>query len=455
MLAQILFANEQAEKTDALVEEVLAIDASNGQALLMKAGRLVQAGAYEEAVADLRTVLQDEPNSSRGLGLLSEAHLRAGDNELAIESLRSLVTVMPGNTEARLQLARLLAERGENVAALDQLNEVLERDPNSVSALQRKIELLAAERDWTQAEQAARDLVGASEGEQEALGYQALGRVFQFSQRYDEAIDAYQEVLERAPDAPEPLTALAQTLVHKGQSDEAIQFLNDYIEKSPENPVAHNLLGEVHAAQQEFDVAKISFERAKELAQQWRTPYLNLGRIHLASGESGQAIAVYREGLRRIEGDRQLQLALALVYQQEEDYAAAREVYETLLKTHPEMDAAANNLAIIIATFAHENRLELESALQLVEGFRDSENPYFLDTLGWVHYRLGNATEAILYLEQAISSGLDIPELHYHMGMAYHAANQPDKAREHLDKAVIEGASYPGVQEARRILASF
>ena len=28
-------------------------------------------------------------------------------------------------------------------------------------------------------------------------------------------------------------------------------------------------------------------------------------------------------------------------------------------------------------------------------------------------------------------------------------------AREHLDKAVIEGASYPGVQEARRILASF
>ena len=60
-----------------------------------------------------------------------------------------------------------------------------------------------------------------------------------------------------------------------------------------------------------------------------------------------------------------------------------------------------------------------------------------------------DATEAILYLEQAISSGLDIPELHYHMGMAYLAANEPGKAREHLEKAVVEGASYPGLQEAR------
>jgi tetratricopeptide (TPR) repeat protein len=113
------------------------------------------------------------------------------------------------------------------------------------------------------------------------------------------------------------------------------------------------------------------------------------------------------------------------------------------------MEAAANNLAILIATFSHEDQSKLEAALKLVEGFRESENPYFLDTLGWVHYRLGNATEAILYLEQAISSGLDIPELHYHMGMAYLAANEPEKAREHLEKAVVEGASYPGLQEAR------
>jgi uncharacterized protein HemY len=57
-------------------------------------------------------------------------------------------------------------------------------------------------------------------------------------------------------------------------------------------------------------------------------------------------------------------------------------------------------------------------------------------------------------LERAIASGLDIPELHYHLGMAYHASNQPERAREHLEKAVAEGVNYPGFEEARNTLAN-
>ena len=128
--------------------------------------------------------------------------------------------------------------------------------------------------------------------------------------------------------------------------------------------------------------------------------------------------------------------------------------YEAALKLQPNMPVAANNLAAIIAD-SKTDEASLRRALALAQPLEELQQPAFLDTLGWVNYRLGNTARTVSLLNSAIGLGGDAPVYHYHLGMAYHSQNQLDLAREHLSLALANtGADYPGRDEAERTLKS-
>jgi tetratricopeptide (TPR) repeat protein len=122
---------------------------------------------------------------------------------------------------------------------------------------------------------------------------------------------------------------------------------------------------------------------------------------------------------------------------------------------------AANNLAALIAD--HQRSPErLDYALDLTERLRGSNNPLYLDTIGWVNYRVGNTLEAVSLLERAVQtargvSGLEaqVPQLQYHLGMAYLESDNVEEAKRAL-AAAVDGAgsnTFPGLEEARETLA--
>ena len=104
-----------------------------------------------------------------------------------------------------------------------------------------------------------------------------------------------------------------------------------------------------------------------------------------------------------------------------------------------------------------ENLLPTEERLQVALGhvthFRDKSNPIFLDTLGWLYYRMGDLGQAIPLLERAVAGAGQIPQLRYHLGMAYYAADRLEGAKQEL-QAALDNASrdFDGIDEARRTL---
>jgi len=82
------------------------------------------------------------------------------------------------------------------------------------------------------------------------------------------------------------------------------------------------------------------------------------------------------------------------------------------------------------------------------------ENAYFLDTLGWIYYRLGDYPQARIYLEKATTLLPDNPQLQYHWGMTLAKLGETERARQALQKAVSANSSYPGLEEAKRALGS-
>jgi cytochrome c-type biogenesis protein CcmH/NrfG len=70
-LAALLLAGGDKKNAQTLIDQVLAKDQRNEQGLLLKASIAIDGRQLDQAIADLRTVLKDVPNSARALLLLA------------------------------------------------------------------------------------------------------------------------------------------------------------------------------------------------------------------------------------------------------------------------------------------------------------------------------------------------------------------------------------------------
>jgi Flp pilus assembly protein TadD len=75
-----------------------------------------------------------------------------------------------------------------------------------------------------------------------------------------------------------------------------------------------------------------------------------------------------------------------------------------------------------------------------------------LDTLGWVHFKRGEMTDAVTALSEAVESRSDSPSIRYRLGVALSKAGDEKRAREMLE-AAIEAGSFPEAADAQRELA--
>jgi Flp pilus assembly protein TadD len=89
--------------------------------------------------------------------------------------------------------------------------------------------------------------------------------------------------------------------------------------------------------------------------------------------------------------------------------------------------------------------------LKLVEGFSTSENPIVLDTLGWAHLKRGETDKAISVLRRALRKSSDIPEIDYHLALAYQQIGDLDAAKTHLDAALSSGKTFEGINDAKSL----
>ncbi|NTU52594.1 MAG: tetratricopeptide repeat protein [Chlorobiaceae bacterium] len=108
-------------------------------------------------------------------------------------------------------------------------------------------------------------------------------------------------------------------------------------------------------------------------------------------------------------------------------------LYEKVLKLDAHNTIAMNNLAFLLA----EEGIRLQQAFLLASNavMLDPENGVYLDTLGWVHFKLGNYDIARQLFEKAIAAGTEEAEIYQHLGQSYRELGNEPKAIEMFGKA--------------------
>jgi tetratricopeptide (TPR) repeat protein len=231
------------------------------------------------------------------------------------------------------------------------------------------------------------------------------------------------------------MVSLVRAFVSAKKPERAVAFLQTILKANPQNAEAYALLGTVALSRNDPDEALRNFKTAIEKQPNNVTGYRALAEFYLSRNNNDEALKVIRSGLRVQPESSELRSFLASVLELKGDYDAAIAEYQTLLRSAPNSLIVANNLASLLADH-RTDRASLDQAQSVVAILKKSPIPQFKDTLGWVSYLQGDYATAIPLLDQAATALPGQAVIRYHLGMAYLAAGQQDKAAEQLKLAL-------------------
>lgn len=138
---------------------------------------------------------------------------------------------------------------------------------------------------------------------------------------------------------------------------------------------------------------------------------------------------------------------LAFIYNQQDRPATSDNAYERALEHDPYNPMLLNNYAYSLA----ERGTRLEKALVMVEIALEAEpeNESFLDTRGWIYYRMGRYDEALEDIQRVVEIGGASSEVLVHLGDIHLAMENRQNAREAYKRALKLN---PGNEELQKKL---
>ena len=444
-----LLAGKQAE-AERQVQEVLKENPRSSDGLILSGRMALARRNGKDAVQAFRTVLHDEPELATVHFLLGQAYLLTGENNLAKESFEHAVALYPGQVDARRSLAALESQSGRHQQARARLDDLLKQRPDDLAALDMLMMVDLVTKNWVEAERTFERLRTASKDS--AVAIMAEGRLRQAQGQFDKASAAYERATALAPNDPEPLLSLVKLDVAQGHADRARTRLDALLAAQPDHLFGHGLLGEVLTLSGHPQEADAQFREASRVNPKWITPWLDWGGLWLAQKQPDQAVQVIQAGLKANPDSEELHMLLASAYSTQGQIDHAITAYEGALRLNPRNVLVANNLAVLLVDYKGDPQ-NLQKAFALSRDFeKDAPHPLFLDTLGWVRFKMGQQDEALRLMKNAVAKSPEVPTLNYHLGMAYHQSGKTAEARTYLSKALKSAEAFQGRQEAEQIL---
>ncbi|MBL8851627.1 MAG: tetratricopeptide repeat protein [Planctomycetaceae bacterium] len=207
--------------------------------------------------------------------------------------------------------------------------------------------------------------------------YRELGEYLIDQKKYGDAADVFREASEHPAFEQARwilLYFMTYPLEFDGKTEEALKAIAEARGSQPDNPQLHFQQAWIYYHAERWDEAE---PLLKEIIDEYK-------------GEAENESIV-----------RNSQFSLSNLYVQKGDVEHGEQVLQDVLKEAPDNSQANNDLGYL---WADRNK-NLEEARGMIEKAlkAEPENPAYLDSMGWVLYRLGQFAEARTHLDQAVA----------------------------------------------------
>jgi tetratricopeptide (TPR) repeat protein len=432
-LADMYVSKNNVAAAEPLVTEILKLDNHNIDGLRLRAAIRIDRGQFDDAIADLRTALNDKPQSPELLASLGLAYERSGSIELADKAYFDATKASAFAPAFGLNYVSFLRRRGLTERAENVLVDLAGRNQNNVAVLSALAQVKLARQDWIGAHAIADAVRRLGDKGDTTIADQINGAAFVGQGKFTDSLAVLQNAYDANPGAVQPMAALVGVYLQAHQIDKAEAFVKAALNANPKNAEALVLMGSIQLVKNDQDQAAKNFSEAIKQRPKDVVGYKALAELYARQRKMDDALNTIRAGLQQDPKSFALRLTLAGLLEAKGDFEAAISEYDGLLKDQPGSMVVANNLASLLADH-RTDKASMERANSLAVLLKNSQIPQFKDTLGWVNYRQGDYAAASSLLESAATQLPNIALVHYHLGMVYLAAGQDGKASEQFSK---------------------
>ena len=345
----------------------------------------------------------------------------AKDYPKAITFLQTSLDADPNSVTTAEALLNVLLRAGEKEKA----QEVLDRFKKSAAGLEDKTWL---EKVYGPLEPVASFVRTPQEGAAELFA--TLGDALSQEQALEGGALYLQFADYLRPDHARTQFALARLFERMNNDAQALTHFDAVGKDSSLYRSAQRLSGFTLTRMERVDEA---IERLKALLESKKGDLETtsiLARVYQSDDRFKESIEVLTKGLDGIAKKRDIHWSLYFLrgsaYDQIKDWPNTERDMQAALKLFPNQPTVLNYLGYSWV----DRGLNLEEAIEMIRkavALRPYDG-FFVDSLGWAHYRLKQYDEAVLHLERAVELRPEDPTITDHLGDAYWKAGRKNEA---------------------------
>jgi tetratricopeptide (TPR) repeat protein len=368
-----------------LLEELLAPYQALPETHIALAQGALAKSDRTQAIAEARRALAAKPDSELAALTLAQA---IPDPENALASLAKFLRTHPASREVRIAYARMLVDQKQYAKARQEFKKLLKEQPQDLATLYALGILSTQLNDSKSAEKYLKTFLDVMAGHED-----------------DER------------DTSQVLLILAQIADERGDLDGALKWLDkiepvpgqigpyfgvqlkraELIAKRGDLGAARKLLTGLHA-ESELEQVQVLLAEA---------------RILRDANQAQEAFAILAAGIKRHPDNTDLLYDYAMTAEKLDNPAVMESALRKVIALKPDNQQAYNALGYSLA----ERNIRLPEALTLISTALKlaPDDPFIMDSMGWVQFRLGNLQQAEKLLRAAYALRPDV-EIAAHLG---------------------------------------
>jgi tetratricopeptide (TPR) repeat protein len=398
------------------------------QALVALARAYEETHDYKSAAQTLQRALEAAPKDPELKKSLASDLLLADQTDDAIKLWNEMAQADPQDAGIQIQLSRAYRQKRDFNNARAAQERAAKIDPENLEIKYNDVKLLEAEGKIPDAITRMKELLEASakksanggDASSRSVLMQELGVLYRTNEQYPEAVDTFRKVIEIDPDSAGKASAqIVDTYRQAKDFQKAEQEAEAAYKKYPNDRTVKMVRASVLADMGKTDQAAAATKQLLD-GKDDRDTYLALALIYEKGKQFKQEADALDAAEKLSDGDDDKETVIFMrgaMLEKMQNADGAEAQFRKVLEMNPMNSAAMNYLGYMLA----DRNVRLQEAHKLIVKALELEpgNGAYLDSLGWVNYRLGKLDEAETNLRQALDKAQRDPTVHDHLGDVY------------------------------------
>ncbi|MBE9511022.1 MAG: tetratricopeptide repeat protein [Bacteroidetes bacterium] len=412
---------EKGEKEKALriyekLEERIGISKHLG---LAKEDIYEKEGKFELAKNELDKLLRVYENDVNIMGVLAELYHNNGYDDKAKETYEKIFKIEPDNYNAKVSLLGYYRKKKEYTKVFEIVREIIE---NSEIKVNEKVQMM----------------LSFISNPVEIRNYTANIEIF------------VRKLEDQYPDDHKVKAIAADLCIRTGKLEEARNKLKYIIEKGKGNFVLWEQFLLIENSMRNYSELYKGSERAIKIYPESPIFYLLKGISASELKKYEVSIKALEEGLKFVKNDNQLKIQFYSIigdsYKSMGLQKKSDEAMEMALEIDSENTIVLNNYAYYLSERGCRLRKALKMSGKCI--IIEPKNATYLDTYGWILYKMGKINEAKAYLEKAMNNaGVNDPEITEHYGDILYEMKEYVRAVETWEDAILLGGEKKKIEK--------